>query len=266
MGMPKTGSTAIQNALAINRNVLIRREIHYPETATRGNAHHPLAWSAALERKPRDDVPPLTSVLDSLTRELEGSTGVAVLSSEALFHLPSGELRPIIEWSETVSRSVVAVVYVRSPAAFHEGWYRQLVKTSGYSLTFEQHLRSAPVVNVRSRLEMTEDLSGRSRLMVRPYLRAAFANGDVVQDFCSSIGVDCSDMKKIERLDSNPSLDVELVEIKVKLHQLGIEHSHRLANALLEWSATRQHDQRSSSHVSLGMSSLTPPSRIISPS
>ena len=245
IGMPKTGSTAIQNTLAINRESLYALDIYYPVSATRGNAHHPLAWAASLHRKPRVDIAPLPETFESLSRELGGKEGSAVLSSEALFHLPRQELKLIFEWSAEIADSTIVVVYVRAPAAHHEGWYKQLVKTSGYALTFDEHLREATVINTASRLLAAEELLGRHRLNVRPYLPNAFRDRDVVNDFCEVVGIDSRQLHPIQHSHTNPSLDVELVEFKTRLHRSGVEHSHRLANALLEWTKRREPSRRS---------------------
>ena len=244
IGMPKTGSTAIQDALAANRDRLAESGVHYPRSASKGSAHHPLAWSVALHRRPRDDVKSLSDYMTALKLELQNSSGIAILSSEALFHLPSQELRQILEWARTLSRTQRLLVYVRPPAAFHEAWYRQLVKTSKYSRTFEEHLRMAPIVDSLTRLESAEGAIGRSRLLVRPYIRSAFTDGDVIGDFCSTLGIGPVDWKT-RLADANPSLDVELVEFKVRLHKLGVDHSPLLASALLDWSSRRKHSSRS---------------------
>lgn len=196
VGMPKTGSTAIQHTLAANRDSLAAEGIHYPPSYSVGRAHHTLAWSASVNRVPRDGVPPLDIVLDALTDDLAGVTGTAILSSEALFHLPAREIAPIVRWARKLADSVLLISYVRPPAAYHEGWYRQLVKTSQYELNFAQHLQRAPRVRTLVRLEGLQTLDGAT-LHVLPYQLDLLSRGDVVADFCAHLGIESSTLRSV---------------------------------------------------------------------
>ena len=242
-GMPKTGSTAIQRVLGLNRPILAEQGFCFPTAATRGDAHHPLAWSATLQRVPRRDVPGLDQTLAALTDELVGGFRVGILSSEALFHVPPQDWDPIVDWAREIAGSVHVCVYVRSPAAYHEGWYRQRVKTSGYERTFGEHLAATGVIDTLSRLDGLSRIWGK--LMVRPYLREAFPDEDVVLDFCRAIGLDASTLAPVPLQRLNPSLNAELTEFKLALNRSGVEHTPRLERALVSWTRERPPDDRS---------------------
>lgn len=244
VGMPKTGSTAIQRILAANRAYLQSEGVFFPRALSRGGAHHPLAWSASLDRVPRDGVPPLLEGLHLLSDEVAGAEQI-VISSEALFYLPRGEWTSIVEWATSVGRSVDAIVYIRPPADFHEGWYRQLVKNRGYSSTFAEHLSQAPIIMTSERMAVLEDLFGLQNLRVRPYLRAAFKKGDILEDFCAQLGIDPNGLDRAHDIFVNPSLDAELTEFKALLHKRGLPQTPRLERVFIAWSEERKMPYRS---------------------
>ena len=238
--MPKTGSTAIQRTLAFNRQVLSKQGFMYPMAATRGEAHHPLAWSARLDRVPMDGALPLLHTLRNLSEELEQQPGSAILSSEALFFLPKREIQPILDWAGRLARSTVAYVYVRTPTALVESRYRQRIQDSDYDRAFADHLTDTRV-SLLPRLRTWSKAS----LIVRPYVREAFKDGDVVEDFCDTIGLDSSGFSTVETKRSNPSIDAALTEFKLRLNRSGVEHTPQLFRALLSWTIERPSSARS---------------------
>jgi hypothetical protein len=193
-----------------------------------------------LKRLPREGVLPLAQALEGITDELRGGSGTAILSSETFFHVPPDEMASILEWARSLARLVTVCVYVRPPAAYREGWYRQQIKMSGYDRSFPEHVREAPLMNMRARLDALADIAGRGSLMVRPYLRAAFPKGDVVADFCMAIGVDLGLLAPVDADNLNPSLDAELTEFKLRLNRSGVEQVlPELTVALTSWAADR---------------------------
>lgn len=244
IGMPKTGSTAIQRVMGMNRAMLRDVGIAFPKAASQGDAHHPVAWAASLARVPRPDIEPLAELLAGLEQELQDGE-LGIISSEALFHLPMEELQPINEWVGRISSSVLVVAYVRPPASYHEGWYRQIVKNKGYSLTFPEHLQKKARVRSLHRLTDYERTFGAEKLQVRPFDRSAFPRTDVIADFCKVIGIPESVMTVPENATFNPSLDAELTEMKARMHSEGFAQSPRLERAFLEWARSRTPSRRS---------------------
>lgn len=129
IGMPKNGSTALQETLTANRDELSKQNIHYPLRKSNSLARYNQQWLAAelhaendwprlvrdKYRKRRKDFRGYHSIIDEM-EELIDQEGTLVLSSESLF-------KPVdINWSSRViqlmdrARSVRIVAYVREPS------------------------------------------------------------------------------------------------------------------------------------------------------
>lgn len=209
--MPKTGSSAIQAALA----GLDDDDVRYIETGRWGTAHHLVPWNMKDPADARVMGAGLAgeSMGESLTRELANTrAGRAVLSSEALFHAHWTGLAQLRSWAEAAGWAVEAKLYIRDPATYVDSWYRQIVKLGTYTLTMGEHLEARKLASYAARVEQLD--RAFDLVDVRPYARNLLVGGDSVSDFADWISVPGLPDTHPVGDPVNASLDHELVEFK----------------------------------------------------
>lgn len=136
-GLHKTGTTSIQCACAVHRNILRAHRILYPRP-DKWCGHHNLAW--ALTRDSRFDAAGIT--WRKIIREITGFDGDALLSSEdfeSILHRPD-ILAAITKAILGAGREVCFVIYVRKREQYVESLYLELLK-HGYSSSFGAYQR-----------------------------------------------------------------------------------------------------------------------------
>lgn len=124
IGSHKTATTALQNALAANADLLATRGLLYPQAGRYFTGHHPLALAL---RDPQRRGQSLETLEDwpALLDEIAASPAEQVLLSSENF-----------EWLQDLSRlqgltrhfKVRVIFYMRSPPGYLESFYNQLVK------------------------------------------------------------------------------------------------------------------------------------------
>ncbi len=175
IGMPKTGSTAIQRALCAAGIDLHAHGVAYPDTHLRGDGHHDL--SIELAPAPPDWATPAPCDLDGMGQRLRevvpSDVHTLVLSSENfyLFPEPGKLLDWVRQWWGSPDR-VVIDVFVRRQGELVESWYNQLVKAQGFSGTFEESVtRDGQLWNIAARLEPWARAFGDDALQLHAYHR-----------------------------------------------------------------------------------------------
>ena len=127
VGTNKTGTTALQNALAGHRDLLLQHGLLYPRSAVHANAHHPIAWQCGFHQGP-----PPPSALDaaglaaSLKAEIAEHPGATVLLSSEFLSLP-GDIRQLKQLLKPAHFRVI--VYLRRHDAWLQSVYMQAVKS-----------------------------------------------------------------------------------------------------------------------------------------
>jgi hypothetical protein len=212
-GMPKTGTTSIQESLFRRLSDprfyyvnLGRSNASIPiATAFKGNAaqfhFHVKAGTAAGELAQLK-----ADIVERLGAELRSAgERTAILSGEAIFGLKPPELR---ELCCVVARhrhgAVTAAGYVRRPKEFMESEFQQQVK-SGH-----RAFRVPKVPRYRGRVGKFDTVFGRDNVRVWLFDPSTFAGGCVVQDFCSRLGARfrAQDVTRTNESLSRPALSL----------------------------------------------------------
>lgn len=181
IGSPKTGTTAIQGMLKVNRNALAERGLSYVQAGRTNIAHNsmvkPLLKGRAEEifagiRAEIEAAPDHTHVLSS---EVFFQPAVATALAKGLSGLPS---------------DIRVVGYVRRPDLYVEAMYKQKVKNGriapdpdAFLEGWMPHLAYAPV------LTAYRNAFGSDAMRVRPFERRHFPDGDVINDFLGAAGL-----------------------------------------------------------------------------
>jgi hypothetical protein len=236
VGMRKTGTSSIQFFLRDNREALASRGLLYPTTPGRAR-HHRLSLSVKspveLERSPewwREAPSDPASFRKRFRRRLlteveKSGLSRVLLSDEDLFGSGYPTLRRLGRWSWRIGRSVRVVVYLRRQDDHLVSCYQQEVKVGSVErlVDWASHDRSS-LYDYHARLLRQRRLLAPTELVVRPYERASFAEGSLLQDFLDGVGVDLRAGDLAHAEDRNASLDAESVELLRLLNLYRVEN------------------------------------------
>ena len=135
IGVPKTGSTALEKFLLHNRDALKKHGWKYPDVSIRGSGHHDLAfliggdypkWATPQDR-------PLEDIVGELLYKVAECDRM-ILSSENFYLYPRpAKTEKILTQAGFPAENVKVIVYVRRQDEILMSWYNQAVKAQGYT-------------------------------------------------------------------------------------------------------------------------------------
>jgi hypothetical protein len=214
IGMPKTGSTALQLGLAGNRGPLQEHGILYPQLEHLSHAHHVLmplfvppstVWGRVKQRLGPDlDAASLAQwqiVRDQVQRDKPTRL---VLSTESLFApLDTQRLAEFAKLLGDIADRITLVAYVREPAAYYRSILMERAKRT-------LRPRPADPVSYRLPIEQLRNALGAT-VIVRPFDRASLHKSDINSDFLlHALSIDMPGMAAVE---SNVSLAPETAAV-----------------------------------------------------
>jgi len=164
IGMPKTGTSAIQNFLFSNRSALAKQGVCYPAASLHWSQHVPIVRAMVLSRFPEAQFNPLMpeidlrNWLDDLMKEIRAENiHTIILSSEFFWSAPAMQLGAgyhedngknftyidqVIQDCRTLFScfdSVKVIVYLRKQDDWLESFYNQQIK-NGFPIPEEKDL------------------------------------------------------------------------------------------------------------------------------
>jgi hypothetical protein len=200
------------------------------------DAHHVLACDLIEKRQgsPMSDVwygsqprgQAWSSLLDEMAHHKDSLESV-IISSELFFGQTKG-LDSILEDVVNYLRGheVKVVVYLRRQDQLYSSFYNQDVKgmrqwsDSAYQF-YETH--QIFECDYYSMLDMWSKAFGKNHIIVRPFESEQWLNGDIVHDFCASIGIKPLSSKY---RDQNESLGITQLYVKRCLNRVGYDKKH----------------------------------------
>ena len=192
IGLAKTGTTAIQTALAAARPRLEAGGVLFPHAGTinRKGGHHCLAWR--LARSPRFGALCSGDPVADLAREVAATPARRiVISSEDLSAISYDELAVGRLMAALGGTTVSTVVYVREQVEWFSAFYaeclKELVEIRSIG-EFINSLQHEPRYHYADWMRLWR--ARTSRLIVRPFVRSRLEGGDVVSDFICATGLD----------------------------------------------------------------------------
>jgi hypothetical protein len=225
VGQGKTGTSTIQEFLHRNRAGLAARGYLYPRLA--GRARHlelslygrgpAMVNSVAWPQLPWDDPVALEQLIE---RELpvqvaESGCQNVVLSDEALYRLENERFRRVVSALEPLADELVFVIYLRRQDEHVVSRYKQTMRDGSALLLSEFIARPQTFANWQydAILRWMTSTFPRARLVARPYSRAHFPEGGLVQDFLEAVELsDFTGEGTGEQLVRNASLDAYTTE------------------------------------------------------
>lgn len=187
IGTGKTGTSSIQMFLRRNSQALRAQRYIYPRLgASRSPVHHNLMHQLRGSRRFQAQEETWEAVAE-LASARPGHH--LVLSSEALHQANAEQVAQIRELLAPLE--VRVVVYLRRQSDMLESWYLQQLKTSKLRnpsiAEFAEAI--APSLDYAAMLAPWAQCFGDAAIKVRVFEPASFVNGDLIDDFCCSIGL-----------------------------------------------------------------------------
>lgn len=233
IGMPKTGTTYLQNFLEANETLLNRQGYTFPIFDTPFERIAKERNAFFLKHKVYTQYENSDSAIEKETYEKHmkkiaeiGKTYPnIILSNESHWNSKTIPWADIQKDFANIGLSLKLIVYLRRQDAFAQSLFAQKVKT-GYTKSYENFIASdffhEYYLDYYKRLNELSDEIGRENLIVRTYDKARFqrTNHTVTSDFLEAIGLtETDEYVSIENTNMNPSLFGPYLEVKRLLNQ-----------------------------------------------
>ena len=229
IGLPKTGTTTIQNVLYANREYLLEQEkVLYPSLAP--NLTTPLC-TIFLDKPQRHIANKMAGLtteeiagrqkeyLESLEAEVSSSRwDTLLLSAEGVSNLSASELAKLREWGEKYSSKWTVLVCVRHPVGYVSSVIQQLMKGGD---TLRQLYEKLPMPNYHGKISNAISVFGRENVQVFDFNAATESNDGVVGTFATQAGLAEStrDLLASRAVRDNESLSLEAVRVLDSLNR-----------------------------------------------
>lgn len=227
IGMPKTGSTTLQNTFFAG--------IADPKFSY-GRLPHPnhSGWLYSLfSTAPLGyhflDAYEINSLekLESFKNEtrnrliesfLDHSADIEILSGEDLYHLDAAGINRLKAFLEEYFTHITIVAYIRPVKSFLESAFQQLVKYHGQASFDHQN-----IYHPFNRIKRYDDVFGVKNVMLLKFQPESFPEGDIVLDFCDNLGL--PPMKATQKI-ANESISAEALSLLFTYNAHPDERTH----------------------------------------
>ena len=235
IGLPKTGTTSIQNYLFQNRNALRKFGIHYPKPLT-SVGHHAESLLILREKHPekvfqwhrdatnfagkyRGKLSKIIYKIDNEFSTIDSERRCIVLSSEGIFE--SFRTFDEINLFKTLfSKYTIKVIfYIRRIDKMIDSAIMEHIKLyepiSKHVINKNVLFRENEQLKIPAQLKIWEEVIGKSNIILRPFERTQLKYGDAIKDFMSII---CPDypIELIKQSEHNKSIPLECAYFMAK--------------------------------------------------
>ena len=239
IGLPKTGTTAVQYFLTDNDEVLKQHGIcfpsfglKYPGIGCRRNAHFLIAayTDASGKKDKRRPCLEYDTVLDQIA-ELGKKYDRILLSDEAIWidcQNRSDFWPKLKEDFEKRNLNLRIIMYLRRQDAYIQSLYCQKVKAAKTMLDFSDYLQKIQAQNYPldffARIDMLAQLFGKENLIIRVYEKGQYRGEEqtIFSDFLDIFGLSMHDGFTIRQAVHNVTLDGNYLEINRVLNGLPV--------------------------------------------
>ncbi len=229
IGTGKTGTTAIQNFCALNEKVLRDKySLIYSSSCRLNNNHHLTCFNwfelgESYEYKKEK----VTQALENVVNELLCSDKENILiSSEYFPGVEKKELEdiyiPFFEGKVTVK----VIAYIRRQDEYLESWFAQLIKTEQPHADIHvlmKTLRNKKLLDHSYMINKWSSLIGENNIIVRPYEKCQFKNGNLIHDFLSIFDIEESNEFLYEEKEANTSLSRDQIVLIKSFYNAGLD-------------------------------------------
>jgi hypothetical protein len=221
IGLPKTGTTTIQSFLQDNAAALDRQGVIYRRFQPRQpiQSEYLLAAFKALGRtfkqpgrQQRLGVASRQELVETVTgfeswidRQLAGTKAQTwLISCEILvtdLRQPAG-VRALHDWLSARFSEVTYVVYLRRQDLWVASFYAQFLRF-GETATIEEFAARRPAFDYMQLVELWSSVAGSDRVKVRLLEADALKDGDLLADFCETVGLRPEGLTQPRRLNES---------------------------------------------------------------
>ncbi len=231
IGTHKTGTSAIQDFLVLNRKALSRQGVLYPQKTRRDYFENKDGTVIVPDRQFKN--------YQKLVRLSRSKNKHVILSNEAFSLMDDASpIRAALGDAKTI-----IICYLRRQDDFIQSYYNQEVKHAGNYIKIMDY-QPPTTLNYDKMLARWVNVFGKENVVVRPYEKQQFKNQDLIADFLEIVGLDLSaDFKKLKK-NANPRLPAETIEYMRFLNCLIKEKKQRkkVKIRLMDYSAARFKD------------------------
>jgi len=201
IGVPKTGSTAIQKFLFQNKEYLLKNGLEYHETYANGDdnpdywAHHLLAhkWGGWMDSG-TFPIQPETAWENLRKDVLVGDNRTILISSERFSDLfASKNINEILEFiKSTLSPAKIKILaYTRNQTVLVESFYKQQVKVGIEVPPLKLYLEKQmpEFLDFFNLFEECSNLIGRENIMVHSYENDLVNDSNIIYSFVKACGL-----------------------------------------------------------------------------
>lgn len=220
IGMAKTGTSAIQSFMHINRKKLLELGVLYPIAGQfPDHSHHELAFAFSPDGYRDNPDRDLNKILGSLKEEIDESDCSTVVLSSECFSLIAEDKRFIDFFN---GYEIRMIAFVRDPGDYIESWYRQWVKDSAvrYSANFDSFFKKYKgSLGLMEKVRSWITLTGKGGVVVRDFDRIR-REGDICKEFLSILNIKIDNQFAV--IDEvNKSLGYVATEVMITSNKLG---------------------------------------------
>jgi hypothetical protein len=206
IGMPKTGTSALQQFFFLNRKLLLSKGLYYPLTGLDGWAHHYFPASIT-GRNLQTDIS-FRDYVNKIVAERDFVAGLPLLlSSEAFFNFRAKEMKKLKNVLEGID--VKIIIYLRRQDLWIQSAYNQAVKSHRDRITYDikkytenKHFNNLDYAHT---LGKWEELFGGKNIIVKIYETPQMPQG-VYQSFMDIFDLAIDNSYEIPKKTVNPSL------------------------------------------------------------
>ena len=191
IGSGKTGSSALQLFLLENRLILSRLGFEYPEHELDINLISSGNGRIYCDKSVRDNK---TGAKKFTKKMLEKSNKNIVISSEYFYSTNPDDIKDLLPQKQTI-----VIVYLRRQDSWAHSMYNQTVKNHFQILSANEWLEGLTI----SRQDLPYYLSyqtlyewsriyGNDKIIVKPYEKQQFVEGNIFSDFLNVLGIEFS--------------------------------------------------------------------------
>ncbi|MFT4803659.1 MAG: hypothetical protein ACI9YE_000854 [Psychroserpens sp.] len=212
VGMPKTGTSAIQYFLEMNQSVLGGNGFAYPGNGTANSNRSTTGNAGELNRLARQESEDPQEVFFKRFKKLVESEECVsadnvILSNEGLHRLASGFHSRIKEYCDAKNIDVQIVFYLRVQSELLESGFLQRSKSG--RVKFDDYFQVwSGKMNYLGFLDKLSEVYGRAALSVRRYGENLYRSS-IVYDFCQLVNLETSNLdcsQASARINLTPSL------------------------------------------------------------
>lgn len=211
IGLAKTGTTAIQNFIFINKDILAKYNFYYPRTGMVHNCHHGIAFYWSNNKAFRSCFNVSENQLSNLSLELQEHKNENIIISSECLNMNE------VNWHEFLSilphKNIKIIVYLRRQDNLFSSNYNEAIKGNSTFLPadiwIEKNLNKN---NFRNRLDSLLEYININNIIVRVYEKKQFFGGTIYSDFCNAISISAISDFVIPKIDYNPSLSPTILE------------------------------------------------------